>query len=199
MRSLAAGAGLLLPATGRAGQVREMRGTVMINGQPATRGAAVKALDVVTTGPVSGAIIVMGQDALLLRSSSEVEILGKAKSAVLTGLRMLTGGLLGVFGKAGERQLLTSTATIGIRGTGVYLEASPAQTYICTCYGEVVIEDQHRTDRRFVLAGYHTPNIVYAQMTDGSMMRKAQFANHSDDELVALEKLVGRKPPFVKP
>jgi hypothetical protein len=30
------------------------------------------------------------------------------------------------------------------------------------------------------------------------MMQKAESINHTDDELVMLEALVGRKPPFVK-
>jgi hypothetical protein len=172
---------------------------VAVNGKPAGKGAAVRTLDVVTTGASSSAIIVMRRDALLVRPSSEVEILGKAKSAVLTGLRMLTGGVLGVFGTGRERQLLTATATIGIRGTGVYLEASAEQTYVCTCYGEVLIEDQHRTEKRLVLSAYHKPNVVYVEKKDGAMMQDARVANHTDEELVMLEKLVGRKPPFVKP
>jgi hypothetical protein len=199
LRSVAAGAGLLLPAVAGAGEMREAQGTVAINGRPVAAGAAVQALDVVTTGAASSAVVIMNRDVLLLRPSSEVEILGKAKSSVLTGLRMFTGGVLGVFGRGKERQLLTSTATIGIRGTGVYLEASPEQTYVCTCYGEVVIEDQHRSEKRLVLAGYHTPNVVYAAQKDGAMMQKAGFANHTDEELIRLEKLVWRKPPFVKP
>ncbi len=79
------------------------------------------------------------------------------------------------------------------------MEASPARTYFCTCYGSVDLEDQHRTEKRLVVAGYHTPNIIHAEMTEGKMMQKAQFVNHTDDELVMLEKLVGRTPPFVKP
>ena len=35
-------------------------------------------------------------------------------------------------------------------------------------------------------------------MIDGKMMQKAEFINHTDEELVMLEKLVGRKPPFMK-
>jgi hypothetical protein len=180
----------------RAGRVHAVGGDVRINGKPAGRNAGVRALDVVVTGANSHAILVIGKDALLVRANSEVEILGKPKSALLTGLRMLTGGLLAVFGKAGPRQLLTATATIGIRGTGIYMEASAERTYFCTCYGEVEIADQHRTEKHLVLSGYHTPNIIYAEMHDGRMMEKAAFINHTDEELVMLEKLVGRKPPF---
>lgn len=170
----------------------------MVNGRLATRANEIRALDVLTTGPTGRLVMIMGKDAFLIRQNSEVEILGKPKSLLLTGLRMLTGALLGVFGKGGPRQLLTATATAGIRGTGIYIEASPAQTYFCTCYGTVEIEDQHRTEKRLVVSGDHSANIIYAEMTDGRMMQKAEFINHTDDELRMLEKLAGRVPRFVR-
>ena len=40
-----------------------------------------------------------------------------------------------MFPKGRQLRLTTQTATIGIRGTGVYVEAEPSQTYFCTCYG----------------------------------------------------------------
>ena len=199
LQSAACGAALLLPATAVAGRIQEIDGEVLVNGRLATKANEIRALDVIRTGPGGHLVMVMGRDALLIRANSEVEILGKPRAVLLTGLRMLTGALLGVFGKGGPRQLLTATATAGIRGTGVYLEASPERTYFCTCYGTVEIEDQHRTEKRLVVSGYHSPNIIHAQMTDGKMMQKAQFINHTDEELVMLEKLVGRVPPFVKP
>ena len=199
LQSAACGAALLLPATSHAGRLHEIDGEVMVNGRLASRANEIRALDVIRTGTSGRLVLVMGKDALLIRASSEVEILGKPKAVLLTGLRMLTGALLGVFGKGGPRQLLTATATAGIRGTGIYMEASPERTYFCTCYGTVELEDQHRADKRLITSGYHTPNIIYAEMTEGRMMQKAQFINHTDEELVMLEKLVGRIPPFVKP
>lgn len=199
LQSAACGAALLMPATSHAGKLHELDGEVMVNGRLASKANEVRALDIIKTGSGGRLVLAMGKDAFLIRANSEVEILGKPRALVLTGLRMLTGALLGVFGKGGPRQLLTATATAGVRGTGVYMEASPERTYFCTCYGTVEIEDQHRTEKRLVVSGYHSPNIVYAEMTDGKMMHKAQFINHTDDELVMLEKLVGRKPPFVKP
>ena len=199
LRSAACGTALLLPATSHAGRLHEIDGEVTVNGRLASRANEIRALDVVRTGRSGRLVLVMGKDAFLIRANSEVEILGKPKALALTGLRMLTGALLGVFGNGGPRQVLTATATAGIRGTGIYIEASPQRTYFCTCYGTVDIEDQHRTEKRLVTSGYHTPNIIYAEMTDGRMMQKAEFINHTDDELVMLEKLVGRVPPFVKP
>jgi hypothetical protein len=197
LQTAAIGAALMLPSTVRAARFHRIEGEVSINGKPADGRAEIHALDLVVTGANGGAILIMGKDALLIRANSEVEILGKPKTVVLTGLRMLTGALLAVFGK-GERQLLTATATAGIRGTGVYMESSPELTYFCTCYGEVELVDQHRLEKRLVVSGYHTPNYVHATMRDGAMMHKADFINHTDEELVMLEGLVGRKPPFAK-
>jgi hypothetical protein len=199
LQAAVGGAALLLPSTSRAGKLQQIDGDVMVNGRLASRANEVRALDVIRTGSRGRLTLVMGKDAFLIRANSEVELLGKPNALVVTGLRMLTGALLGVFGKGGRRQLVTSTATAGIRGTGLYMEASPERTYLCTCYGTVEIEDLHGTEKRLVTAGYHTPNVVHAAMTDGRMMQKAEFINHTDAELVMLERLVSRLPPFVKP
>jgi len=198
LQSAACGAALLLPAASHAGKLHESDGEVLVNGRLASRANEIRALDIIKTGTSGRLVLVMGKDAFLIRANSEVEILGKPKALLLTGLRMLTGALLGVFGRGGARQLQTATATAGIRGTGIYMEASPERTYFCTCYGTVEIEDQHRTEKRLVVSGYHAPNIIYAEMTGGKMMHKEEFINHTDDELVMLEKLVGRVPPFVR-
>ena len=198
-RSAALGMALMLPSVAQAGRLRQFSGEVAINGVPAAAGAEIRSLDVITTGARGNAIIVMGMDALLVRANSEVELLGKPDAAILTGLRMLTGALLGVFGKGAPRQIVTATATAGIRGTGIYVEASAEKTYFCTCYGEVELMDQHRSVKRLVLAGYHTANVIYANEKGGEMMQKAEFSNHSDEELVMLERMFGRRPDFVKP
>lgn len=198
LQSAACGAALLLPETSHAGKLHELDGEVMVNGRLASKANEIRALDVIRTGPAGRLVMTIGKDAFLIRANSEVEIQGKPKAVLLTGLRMLTGALLGVFGKGGPRQLVTATATAGIRGTGIYMEASPERTYFCTCYGTVEIEDQHHAEKRLVTSGYHTPNVIYAELTEGRMMQKAEFINHTDDELVMLEKLVGRVPPFVK-
>lgn len=197
-RSAALATALMLAPLAMAGRLRQFSGEVAINGTPVMAGADIRPLDVITTGAGSNAIVVMGTDALLIRANSEVELLGKPDAAMLTGLRMFTGALLGAFGKGTPRQLLTATATAKIRGTGIYIEASAQKTYFCTCYGEAELSDQHRNASRLVLAGYHTANVIYAGEDDGAMMREAEFSNHADEELVMLERLFGRKPLFVK-
>ena len=188
--------GLVLPSLAVAGRLRQFSGEVAINGTPVVAGADIRPLDVITTGAKSNAIVVVGMDALLVRANSEVELLGKPDAATLTGLRMLEGALLGVFGTGAPRQLLTATATAEIRGTGIYVEASAQQTYFCTCYGEVELSDQHRSARKLVRAGYHAANVIHADAAAGAVMQDAEVSNHTDEELVMLERLFGRRPAF---
>ena len=108
-------AGGKLPPPG----MHQMTGDVRINGQPASPGTPIKPGDTVTTGPNSQAIYIIGNDAYLQRDRTTVSLAGQAARA---GLRVLTGKLLAVFGK-GNKQIETPTATIGIRGTGCYIEA----------------------------------------------------------------------------
>ena len=197
--SAALGAAVLIPGGVYAADVRELAGTVKVNGKPATRKTRVRPGDVVETGPKSKVVFVIGQDAFLLREQSRLNLdkSKPGKEAVIAGLRLVTGALLAVFGK-GLRTIETETATAGIRGTGVYIEASPTQTYFCTCYGEVELRDKARTVRKLVVSGYHTPNMIFAQMVGRKMMAPAEVKDHTDDELIMLEKLVGRTSPIVE-
>jgi len=197
--SAALGAAVLIPGGVHAADVRDLAGSVKVNGKPATRKTRVRPGDVVETGPKSKVVFVIGQDAFLLREQSRLNLdKSKAgKEAVISGLRLVTGALLAVFGK-GLRTIETATANAGIRGTGVYIEATPTETYFCTCYGEVELRDKARTVRKLVVSGYHTPNMIFAQMVGGKMMAPAEVKNHTDSELIMLEKLVGRTSPIVE-
>src|SRR2546425_11854334 len=86
--------------------------------------------DSVSTGADGEVVFGVDKDAVLVRRNSELSILK-------TGLRIVTGAALSVFG-AGRRQLRTPTANIGIRGTAEYLEDEPVRTYVRTSYGDTV-------------------------------------------------------------
>ena len=198
LQSAAFGTALLLPAVAHAGRIPELAGEVIVNGRLANKTTKVFAGDVVKTGPDGRVVVVMGKDAFLIRAKSEIELLGESRDSALSGLRMLTGALLAVFGKGPPRVLSTATATAGIRGTGIYLEASAGQTYFCTCYGSVEIEDRQRRAKSIVLSSHHDAKIIRAVPAGDAVIESAPKVNHSDQELVMLEQRVGRKPPFVK-
>ena len=176
-----------------------LQGDVRVNGKPAAVGQIIRAGDVLETGRDGQAVFVIGEDAFLLRSGSRLELQGD--NLLISGLRILTGKLLSVFGK-GRRQVVTSTATAGIRGTGLYVEADAQKSYICTCYGEVrlgSIDDPAATE--VVRTTHHDqPRYIYAKgagRAGTALIVKAPVINHTDEELIMLESLVWRSPPFV--
>jgi len=178
--------------------VYRVRGDARINGVPAKEGMEIKAGDVVATGPNSEIVFVTARDAFLVRANSRVETQGAAGELALSGLRIVTGAMLSVFSPGERKRVHTQTATIGIRGTAVYVEAEAAKTYICTCYGSVEIESTADPRLREVIATTHheQPRYVMA-MGAPEMLMRGPVINHTDAELVFLESLAGRRPPFL--
>lgn len=186
-----------------AGQVEKgvyrVRGDVRVNGAPARQGMDVKAGDVVTTGADSELMFVAGRDAFLIRANSRVEAQGTAGALLLAGLRIVSGAVLSVFSPGEVKRINTATATIGIRGTAVYVEAEDARTYVCTCYGEAEIASAADPATRETVQTLHheQPRYIMA-MGAPQMLISAPVVNHTDAELIFLESLAGRKPPFVE-
>ncbi len=178
--------------------IHRLRGDVRVNGAPAVEGMDVKAGDVVTTGANSEVVFVAYKDAFLVRSNSRVEAQGAAGALVLTGLRIVTGAVLSVFSPGDPKRLQTSTATIGIRGTGVYIEAEPDRTYVCTCYGtsDLAAVDDPGASETVSTRHHEEPRYIMAKGAP-QMLIRAPVINHTDTELTMLEALVGRKPPFL--
>ncbi|MEQ8659461.1 MAG: hypothetical protein RLW62_01450, partial [Gammaproteobacteria bacterium] len=113
-------------------------------------------------------------------------------------LRLLTGTLLGVFGARRERLTLTTAfATVGIRGTAVYLDASPHLVYACTCYGTTELAGGDT--RETVSASHHSPRELRRTRQGAVDLAPAPMRDHDDDMLRRLEGLVGRVPPFDTP
>ena len=178
--------------------VYRVRGDVRINGTPAKEGMDVKAGDVITTGPGSETVFVAGKDAFLIRANSRVVVEGVLGALVLTGLRVVTGALLSVFAPGEPKTLRTATATIGIRGTAVYLEAEESRTYVCTCYGEAeIISVADPSARETVRTTRHEQPRYVMGTGAPQMLMGAPVVNHDDVELNMLESLVGRRTPFV--
>lgn len=187
-------AGLLgnVPRALPAGQsVYSIQGDFRVNGQPATAETLIGPNDTVTTGRSSQAVFVVGKDAFILRENSELHLSGS--ELLVDAMRLVTGGLLSVFGKRSHR-IETPTSYIGIRGTGIYVEASSELSYICTCYGTVDISAAQAPANNETIESRHhdAPRYVTA---DGKI-RPAPMIDHTDDELMLVETLVGRTPPF---
>ena len=176
-----------------------LEGDVRVNGKVADLDTRIGGGDVVSTQEESEVVFAVGSDSFILRSNSEMEIEGGG--FFIETLRMLTGSVLSVFGKRSGNQSLTmnsSTATIGIRGTGVYLESEPGLTYLCTCYGQVgLYNSQDLNDSELITATHHdAPKYITDKKIRDSAIRPAPFKNHTDAELKILEAIVGREVPF---
>lgn len=178
--------------------IHRLHGDVRVNGAPAVEGMDVKGGDVITTGAASEVLFVTGKDAMLVRANSRVEVEGVAGALALTGLRIVTGAVLSVFTPGEPKTLRTATATIGIRGTAVYIEVEPARTYACVCYGAAEIVSVMDPQARETVNTKHHEQPRYI-MGSGApqMLMGAPVINHTDAELQMLEALVGRRPPFV--
>jgi len=177
-------------------------GQVLVNGQPATPDTQIVASSTIETGKNSQAIYVVGESAYLQRSESQVTVEARQDDGVIvTGIRMLTGKILSVFPSGKPVRMTTKNASIGIRGTGVYMESDLEQTYFCTCYGTADIASaEDPTSRETVVSRQHDrPLYILTGQQAGENIRLAPFINHTDEELMLIEALVGRTPPFVFP
>ena len=177
--------------------LHRVEGDVRVNGRSAASGFLIRPGDVIETGARSQAVFVVGRDAYLLRAGSRLETAGR--EMLIDTLRVVTGKLLSVLGP-GARRIETPSATIGIRGTGIYVEAEPERTYVCTCYGIADLQSNDQPDVRETVETRHhdQPRYIYGKsMPVIKMIEGAPVVNHTDAELVMLEALVGRRPPFL--
>lgn len=176
----------------------DLSGNVNVNKKPATKDTFIKPGDIVSTSSNSHVVFVVGIDAFILRSNSSMLIEG---STIISTIRLFSGKVLSVFGKRSNKNRLamrTKIATIGIRGTGVYMETDPQKTYICTCYGTTeLISNVDKNVRQTIVSQHHDePKYILAKPSRGKLFYPAPMINHTDDELMLVEELVGREVPF---
>ncbi|CAA7624659.1 conserved hypothetical protein [Candidatus Terasakiella magnetica] len=192
---------LALPAPPPRSILHRRKGIVEINGVPADVGTPVASGDQISTGPDSEAVFVLGDDGFLLRADSQVTItdLGQDRTTgkAMRELTLVSGRVLSVFGPK-QISLKTPLASIGIRGTAAYLESSPASMNVCVCYGHAVMTPEGAPKLAEEVENHHheTPRVVFPG-PNGPVMEALRIDNHSDDELIMLEALLGRVPPFL--
>jgi len=171
--------------------IYRVRGDVRVNGEPAKEGSQVRAGDSIASGADGEMVFVVNRDAMLVRRNSNVSLLAD-------GLRAVTGAVLSVFASGQRKQIRTETAVIGIRGTAVYVEAERERSYVCTCYGEASLEPLGDPAARETVRTSHHEQPRYVMATGApQMILRAPVLNHTDAELILLESLVGRQPPFI--
>lgn len=181
--------------------IYDVRGDVRVDGSKANRSTRIKTTSTVETGSNSLVIFRVGKDAHILRENSRIE-LASSDNVIAEGLRLVSGALLSVFGerpKTGKGySLSTRTATIGVRGTGVYAESAEDASYVCTCYGVVDINSTANPEESEKITSVHhdAPRYILANPEGGKRITAAPMKNHTDEELMLVEAIVGRVTPF---
>jgi len=182
--------------------IYRITGQATVNDKAADLTTQINPGDTVKTTQGSEVVFVVGTNAMIARGGSTIVIEkdDSGTSAIMKGLRMLTGAILSV-SRTTPMQVRTSTGTIGIRGTGFYVEAEQDQTYFCTCYGTTEVASNADPENKETITAQHHDRPVYilANAPQGKNIRNAPFINHTDQELALIETLVGRTPPFVFP
>lgn len=180
--------------------VHQLHGTVFINNRPASLNSRISAQSKVVVSHDGELVFSIGGDAFLLRGGSAIELVG---GSVVSGLRLLTGGLLSVFDKRNKpAHIVTRMGTIGIRGTAVYVNSEPNRLYTCTCYGETELRVGRHVER--IISSHHNAHeVIHGELQaskgdkmQGMKMNSMAVVDHTDDELRMLEALVGRVPAF---
>src|SRR5512133_264921 len=133
-------AGALLPLPSQAqskwGVVHEISGEVLLNGRPLTAQSAIQGGQTVSTGADGRVWFSVAGDAYFLRPRSELRLHSSNwRESFINALRLVTGGMGATFRPGRVRSVVAQTVTIGIRGTGVYVETTPEESYACTCFG----------------------------------------------------------------
>ena len=184
-----------IPALAASSVIHDLQGTVTANKKPLTRDSVIKNGDEIIVSKDGKLVFSIGQDAFLVRGGSTLQVYSHQDDTLISALRLVGGSVLGVFGKRkNTTRIFTNTATIGIRGTAVYVAVTPQQLYTCTCYGhtDLIVG----LDQEEVIATHHNAHLVTSDKNGHARMKAFEVLDHDDDELRMLEALVGRKPLF---
>ena len=196
------GAVLALPARAQApwGVVREMRGEVTLNDVPLTRSSALQAGQTLATGADGRVWFSIGADAYFLRPGSRLRLdASQPREPIIDFIRLVSGALGATFARGARRSLIAPTATIGIRGTGVYLEAAADVAYFCTCFGasEILTAPSGAMMKRVAVASEnHQARLIHREAMSAMRIVPAAFQGHTNEEIAQLEALAGRPNPF---
>jgi hypothetical protein len=174
--------------------VVELRGDALLNGQRLNPQQTIQTGDSVETGPDSQLVFVVGTSSYLVRQNTRFTVERGATLNAVSVLRMLTGAVASVWGRGSTRQIVTPTLTAGIRGTGVYTEVFPQQSYrsyFCNCYG--VVDMKAGPDRTVSEAQYHQSFWGEVEAKNGRFLTPAKAINHTDEEMEYLAKLVNQR------
>ena len=181
--------------------IQALTGDVHVNGVPASVLTLINPGDIIETFDRSFVVFVVQKDAFILRSNSIMTLPGRTATPgiISTAFTLERGKALSVLASR-RTDISTPNAVIGVRGTGVYVEAEPDLSYVCVCYGTSDVTTRDDPDiTETIVSDHHTGRYILADKSASQRIIPAPFKNHDDQELLLIETLVGRTPPFIVP
>ena len=130
---------------------------------------------------------------------SALRKLSNWRESFIDALRLVTGAMGATFRPGMQRSVFAQTATIGIRGTGVYVDTTPEETYACTCFGSTQMysaDGGAMMEAVRVSAENHLARRIHRDPRMGMRIVQAPFERHTSEEIARLERLAGRPNPF---
>ncbi|MDM8546442.1 FecR domain-containing protein [Candidatus Venteria ishoeyi] len=181
-----------------ASNIAELEGVVTINRKPVTTESIVSIGDRIETKANSRIVFTINKDAYRLGPYSKMTVKAN-KAGTEVFLNLLSGSMLGVFSK-GNKRIHTHSATIGIRGTGVFLEVKHESTYFCTCFGETELNSivsepnaKDATHQEIISSKHHSSRMItHAPVPEVS---GSDMHGHTDAEIRQLAGLINLPLP----
>jgi len=176
--------------------VHELKGSVLINDQPAEMNQTLAANDKIQTLH-DGFIKVIFEDSAYSIKKNSVFVLPENTDESLGHL--VKGSLIGAFKKGGERKLKISHGILSVRGTGVAVESGHDHSAVCLCYGKIDLDtDQEQISLSTENTKYHL--VVHIDPAGDVYLpdlNSCKF-DHWSVNNIELEKLLNNSSPFKK-
>ncbi|AKO65019.1 hypothetical protein VI34_03650 [Methylophilales bacterium MBRSG12] len=176
--------------------VHELKGSVLINDQPAEINQSLAANYKIQTLHDGFIKVIFEESANSIKKNS-VFVLPKNTDESLGNL--VKGSLIGAFKKGGERKLKISHGILSVRGTGFAVESGHDHSAVCLCYGEIDLDtDQEQISLSTENTKYHL--VVHIDPAGDVYLldlNSCKF-DHWSVNNIELEKLLNNSSPFKK-
>jgi ferric-dicitrate binding protein FerR (iron transport regulator) len=165
-----------------AAKVLSVTGALQVNGRLAGAGTLLRRGDRLATGPASRAFIGFSDgSALRLNADSRLDL---SRLTGWTELALRSGSVLNAVHKGSRYSVTGPRAVAAVRGTVLYVEATPARPgYTCVCEGSVEVRARGRQARQVVTSQEHAAVEVGP---DG--LKPAGMEGHTDDDIRELKR-----------
>jgi len=176
------------------GVIHKIKGEVYVNGSKATKDYELKNGDKIETR--DGLVTLLFEDEIYKLRSNTVFIL--PDNEVKSPSTLIKGAVIAAFKKKGERKMkIHNTATLSIRGTGVYVKniAGEKKRY-CLCYGKSALETDNHLHSANTESKYHEEFIISSTGKIRKFKLNEFEMNHYSLENIELEKVLGNETPF---